>query len=58
MKKYFAHGIFIIISFMTLTYVASHDHINLLYIVLACAAIIINYQLLIPHQSKQKIPSQ
>lgn len=49
MKRYFAHSICAGISISTLAYAAMTPDLNLLIVVFACAAILLNYRLLIPN---------
>jgi hypothetical protein len=52
MKTYIAHTIFVLINLMTLGYAASTAQINVLYILLACIAILLNYHCLIPNNKQ------
>ena len=54
MKKYLAHLIFIIIASATLIYAVLTPQMALVYVVLACAAIWLNFYLLIDRLHKQE----
>ena len=54
MKKYLAHLIFIIIASATLIYAVLAPQMALVYVILACAAIWLNFYLLIDRLNKQE----
>ena len=56
MKRYFAHSICAGIGIGTLTYAAITPNLNLLIVVFACAAILLNYRLLIPNDFTTQRP--
>ena len=56
MKRYFAHSICAGIGIGTLTYAAMTPDLNLLIVVFACAAILLNYRLLIPNNFTTQRP--
>ena len=58
MKKYLAHLIFIMIASATLIYAVLAPQIALAYIVLACAAIWLNFYLLIDRLNQQETEHQ
>ena len=56
MKRYFAHSICVGIGISTLTYAAITPDLNLLIVVFACAAILLNYRILIPNDFTTRYP--